>query len=345
MSKSALYAFVVLLAFWTAVVGLGDVFVFGATTQQFLSRNFVPTKCEIRSSKLTERLLITAGVTIDYSYTVNGKLYRGSGYRYDDQQSAIQAAQIIARYPKWSEQIVHYNPKNPADSVLSTGVDGTDLLQMLYATPMNVVLLFLWRWVLARFQDKRRVPVAGGVKVRRHKGCIRLRVDGISAWEAGLYALGIAAFLITFPLVMLGGFAPDVQMLVLAWVLVLAVSMAAFCWKGIQNASGLYDVWIDENSRTVTLPQTCGRTQRATYTREEIAGIALLSRSSRLTSGNYYSYLPTVIRLDAARRPHRERLTAWGWSEERALGFSQWLCQQLAWDFKGVEEEHPEAAG
>jgi hypothetical protein len=345
MSKSALYAMLVLLSFWTAVVGLGDVFVFGATGRQFLSRNFVPTKCEIRVSKLTQRLLISAGVTIEYSYTVDGKLYRASGYRYDDQQSAIASEDIVMRYPKWSAQTVYYDPKNPRDSVLSTGVDGTDLLQMLYATPMNIVLLLLWRSLLARFREKRRVPVTGGVKIRRQKGLIRLRVDGISAWEAGLYALGAMAFLTTFPLVMHEGFAPDVKTMVLAWGAVLAVSMAAFCWKGVQNASGRYDLWIDENSRAVTLPQTCGRQQRITYPREEIAGISLLSRSSRLTSGNYYSYLPTLIRLDAARRPQRERLTTWGWSEEKALAFSQWLCGQLAWDFKGVEEEHPEAAG
>jgi hypothetical protein len=345
MSKSGLYALLVLLAFWTVVVGVGDVFVFGATARQFGSRNFVPVRCEIRTSKLTQRLLISAGVTIEYSYTVNGKIYRGSGYRYDDQQSAIEAERIIMRYPKWSAQIVYYNPSNPADSVLATGVDGTDLLQMLYATPMNVVLLFLWRWVVTRLRERQRVPLAGGVKIRRHKGGVRLRVDGMAAWEAGLIALGTAAFLLTFPLVMHGGFDPEVNTMALAWALVLGVSLAAFCWKGIQNASGRHDLWIDETSRAVTLPQTCGRQQRFTYSSEEIAGIALISRSSRLSSGNYYSYLPTVVRLDAARRPHQERLTSWGWSEERALGLCHWLSQKFGWDFKGIEEEHPEAAG
>jgi len=345
MSKSAVYVLLALLSFWTVVIGLGDVFVYGATARQFLSRNFVATTCRIRVSKVTHLLLINAGITIEYSYTVKGKVYRGSGYRYDDQQSSLDAENIVLRFPKWSEEAVYYNPNNPADSVLSTGVNGTDLLLILYSTPITVVLIVLWGWVLARLREMRRVPEAGGVRIRREKGRVRVRVEGIAAWAAGFYALGAAAFVATFPVVVLNGFAPELKPMVIVWLAVLAAAGLALCWKGMQNASGRRDLWIEDNSRAVTLPQTCGRREPQTFPRQEIAGVSLQRRVSRLASGSYYSYLPTLHRVDAARGPQRERLCAWGWSEEKAQGFSQWLCGQLGWDFKGVEDENPETAG
>ncbi|MGD1085411.1 MAG: DUF3592 domain-containing protein [Verrucomicrobiota bacterium] len=344
MSKSAWFVLLMLLSFWTVVIGLADVFVFGAAAWQFQSRNFARTQGEIQISQVTRRMLVNSGITIEYSYTVNGREYRGSGYRYDDQQSCLQAEDLVRRFPEWSAQTVYYNPNHPADSVLSTGVDGTDLVLMLFATPINVVIFMLWRWMLGRLREIRRATEAGGVRIRRQKGRIRVRLDGVPAGVAGVCALGGASFVAAFPVVVLGGFAPSVHQMVLVWVAVLGAAGLAFCGKAGRNASGRYDLWIDEGARTVTLPRTCGRAESITFPQGEISGVSLQRRVNRLASGSYYSYLPALNRVDARMGPQRERLSAWGWSEEKARGFSQWLCGQLGWDFKGVEDENPEAA-
>ena len=107
------------------------------------------------------------------------------------------------------------------------------------------------------------------------------------------------------------------------------------------NASGKYDLLIDEKSQALTLPQTGGRRQPVTFPRGEIAGVCVQRRVSRLSSGSFYSYLPAVDRREAGEGLRREALSPYGWTEEKARAFSQWLVAQLGLEFKGIEEENP----
>jgi hypothetical protein len=128
------------------------------------------------------------------------------------------------------------------------------------------------------------------------------------------------------------------------WMTVLGVAALVFGWRAERNLSGRYDLWIDASSHAVTLPKTCGRRDSVTLQKEEISGVCLQRRVNRLASGNYYSYLPALNRAAPGTGRQCEQLTAWGWSEEKARGFCEWLCGQLGWDFKGVEDENPEEA-
>jgi hypothetical protein len=339
MSKPSVYVLILALAFWTAVIGVADYFVFGTTARQFLARDFASTTGEIVESHVTQLALLRAGITIHYSYTVRGREYRGSGYRYDDQFSAVSAEDVVRRFPRYSKQTVYFNPKNPADSILSPGVDGNDLMVILFATPINVVSAVLWIWVLAHLGEKRLVPPAGGMRIRRQEGLVRVRLADVSALEAGFYALGIASFAATFPVVVVNGLVPGVEPMEVVWAAVLAGAGAAFCWKAIGNASGKYDLLIDQKGQTLTLPQTCGRQQSITLPWRKIAGVSLQRRVSRLASGSYYSYLPALCLMDANGVRRRELLFPWGWTEEKARSFSQWLGGELGREFKGVEEE------
>jgi hypothetical protein len=67
-------------------------------------------------------------------------------------------------------------------------------------------------------------------------------------------------------------------------------------------------------------------------------------RVSKSPSGTHFSFLPVVLRngMDAGAQPIK--LITWGWSEEKARSFSQWLSEELGVEFKGIEQEKPERA-
>ena len=344
MSKSTVSIVLVLLVFWTALIGVADYFVFGTLLRQYRAKNFDLTRCEIVLSEVTPNAAFHSGVTIEYAYTVNGKEYRGSRYRYDDEYSGSPGAAVVQKFREWTQHTVYFDPANPADSVLATGVEGGDLMLVLFSVPVNVAVIMLWSWIASWLREKWRMPEAGGLRIWRQNGKIRVRLAGLSAPAAGFYALGIAAFAATFPLVALNGLAPSLQTMENTGAAVLLAAAAVFCWTALRNASGKYDLLIDERSNALTLPQTGGRRQCVTLPRGEIAGVCVQRRVSRLSSGSFYSYLPALDRREAGTGLRREALSPCGWTEEKARAFSQWLVGQLGLEFKGIEDEDPRPA-
>jgi hypothetical protein len=341
MSKSSVYVVLVLLVLWAAVIGAADYYVFGTTARQYLSKNFATNRCEIITSEITPHGLFHSGVTFQYTYTVHGKEYRGFRYRYDDEYSSSPGGDIAQRIQKWSAHTVYYDPNNPANSVLATGVEGVDLLMILFSVPVNVAVIMLWIWIASWLREKWRMPEAGGVRIWRRDGKVRVRLAWLSAPTAGFYALGGAAFAATFPVVVMYGLAPGMAAMENTWALVLTAAAAVFCWKALRNGSGRFDLLIDEESQTLTLPQTAGRRQSITFLRGQVAGVCVQRRVSRLSSGSFYSYLPALDCREPGAGLRREALSPCGWTEEKARAFSQWLAGQLGLEFEGVEEENP----
>jgi hypothetical protein len=233
MSKSTAYFVLVMLVCWTAVIAAADYFVLGTTVRQYLSKKFLPTPCEIVVSEVTARgESLHSGVTLEYVYTVSGKEYRGLRYRYDDAYSSIAGADVARNLPKWTEHTAYYDPENPANSVLATGVDGGDLMMILFSVPVNAAMILLWSWGVSSLREKWRVPPAGGVRIRRSNGKIRVRLAGLPAPAAGIYALGGAAFAATFPVVAFMGLSPTLEAMERIWMAVLAT--AAQCVRQVR---------------------------------------------------------------------------------------------------------------
>jgi hypothetical protein len=346
MSKSTAYFVLVMLVCWTAVIAAADYFVLGTTVRQYLSGSFAQTRCEIVKSEVTTHEgSLHSGLTVEYAYAVNGKDYRGWRYRYDDAYSSIAGADVAQHIRKWTEHTAYYDPKNPANSVLATGVDGGDLMLILFAVPVNAVMVLLWSWGGAWLRESWRVPAAGGVRIRRRDGKIRVRLGGLSAPAAGVAAMGGAAFVATFPVVALIGLSPSMEAMEWIWMAVIAVAAAAFCWTTVRNASGKYDMLIDEQSQAITLPQTARRRQPVTFSRGEMAGVCLQRRVSRLSSGSFYSFLPALERREAGAGIKREAVAPCGWTEEKGRAFSEWLAGQLGVEFAGVVEEEARSVG
>src|ERR1039458_237201 len=133
MSKTTVYIILLMLICWTALVAGADCLLLRTTVRQYRSKDFATSRCQIVSSEVTAQPMFHSGVSVEYAYTVQGKEYRGHRYRYDDGYASSPGGDVVQNLPKWSEHTVYYDPKNPADSILATGVQGGDLQLILFA--------------------------------------------------------------------------------------------------------------------------------------------------------------------------------------------------------------------
>jgi len=158
---------------------------------------------------------------------------------------------------------------------------------------------------------------------------------------AGIYAWGGAAFAATFPVVALNGLSPASRRLEETWLAVLAVAAAVFCWTALRNASGKFDMLIDEQSQTLTLPQTARRRQFITFPRRRDSGHLPSAAGEPAVERQFLQFSACPGPSEAGAGLRREALSLAAGRRRRRGHSAQWLAGQLGLEFKGIEEENP----
>jgi hypothetical protein len=339
MRKSGLFYPLLLLVGWTGFIVVGTYVLLETTVRQYLALSYCTTQCRIVRSEVGRITISRSGVDIEYNYTVNGVDYTGHRYRYDDHNTTLEWGATVEGHPRWSFQTVYYNPRNPADAVLQPGVDGCDLLLLLFAFPLNVFTWAVWGGMITHLREIYGPRPAGGVRIVKRPGEIRVSLAEWPAVAPAFFASGAAAFVAAFPVVIMTGFEPTVRLMKVIWAIVIGVGGGVFLWRAFRKGAGFYDLRIDQAAQTITLPQTAGRRQPLTLPRGEITGVSMQRRANVGPSGTRFSYLPALKRNGPGTEPKAVKLVSLGWSEEKAQSFSQWLSQELGVEFKGVEEE------
>jgi hypothetical protein len=339
MRKSGLIYPLLLLVCWTGLIVAGTYALLETTVRQYLALRFATTQGRIVRSEVGHGAVRRRGFEIEYNYAVDGVNYTGHRYRYDDHNVSFEWDATVEDNPRWSSQTIYYNPKNPADALLQPGIDGSDLLLLLFALPLNVLTCTLWSALITRLREKSRIQTAGGVRILKQPGETRVSLAETPAIASGFYGMAAAAFIAAFPVVIKGGFEPTPRLMKATWVAVLAAGGVVFVWRALRNRSGIYDLRLDQASQTITLPQTAGRPKPLTIARREISSVSMQRRVSKSPSGSHFSYLPALNRSGSDAESQPIKLITLGWSEEKAQSFSQWLSQELGVEFKGVEEE------
>jgi hypothetical protein len=328
-----------LLLSWTGLMVAGTYALVETTVHQQRATKFATTQGRIVRSEMGRGAVSLRGLDIDYIYIVNGVEYNGHHYRYDDLHVPFEWSATVELHPRLSLQTVYYNPKNPADSLLQPGVEGGDLLLLLFALPLNVLTVAAWSAMLGRLKEKSNMPRAGGLKIVKQPGKTEVSLVETSALAAGFYAMAAVAFFATFPILIASRFDPKPHLMKMTWVAVVATGVVVFIWRMLRNLSGIYNLRFDKVSQTVTLPQTAGRKKAVAIPLHEICGVSMERRVSKSPSGTHFSYLPALNCDRSNRESQSIKLIPLGWSEEKARAFSQWLSQELGVEFKGVEEE------
>jgi hypothetical protein len=328
-----------LLGIWTGLLVTGDYAVLETSARQVRAGGFDATRGEIMRSELGQGEVRRRGVDVGYSYTVNGMDYTGLRYRYDDRNGAFDYKAVIRAFPPGSTQTVYYNPADPADAVLSPGLNGCDLLLALFAIPLNVVTFMVWIAAIRARHDRHRPAPAGGVRILQYEGETRVRLAEFSPLAAGFFGLAAAAFAAVIPIVFAAGFAPSLRLMSAVLILVAAAGLAVFLWTAQRHHSGCHDLRIYEASQTLLLPPAGGRKEPLRVPRGEIVAVSMHRRVSHGPSGQHFSYVPGLDCASPTAEPQFLDLVNWGWTEGKASAFADWFSQQLGVPFKGVEEE------
>lgn len=236
---------------------------------------------------------------IHYSYEVNQRTYEGTRFRYgkDLPSDGSWAYQAVKEHAVGSETAVFYNSRNPSESLLSTGLDESQFMWLLFITPFNMALLIFSRAgvtaLLAKIRDN---PIAD-LKIIQEGPRTQIRLP---RWPAAFYGLGTTG-MVGIVEIFLAALAPKVGfhqkalLARLALVLAYGAGFLVLLWKWWKTRSGAVDLIIDVRTRTVQLPQTFARKERALVAFSEIADITVKTIIPEESDGRpLYIYSPIL---------------------------------------------------
>ena len=320
--------------FWSVLTLLFDSFLFVSAVRQVRALTFPSAQGTMISSAVTshdDSDGTTYGVAMRFQYSVGDRAYEGKRFRYDTSTSSDSAwaNAAVAERPPGTKVDVFYNPTNPEDAVLVPGLLGSDLFQMAFLTPFNMVMFGLWAVGWAQVRRNWFKPLAGGVKITTNLRQTRARLTQFSALVSGLATLGLMSFLSIFVIGFFGGgFHPSLRTMLLTWGVILAGSLTVGLWHGGWTLAGKYDLVIDELNGSVELPATCGRKTRLRIPFGAVREVRV--ETIRQTSSDGEPSMPSHrLTLDVGgAQAGSERLVEW-YDAQKAAEFAQWLREQL----------------
>lgn len=245
------------------------------------ARAFPTTIATITRSEITYRSGRggSTGIDIRYTFEHGGRRYVGDNYRYGGNMSSSDRAwadEAIVRFPNGSKVPVHFNPDEPTDSVLLPGVDGTQLVLLLFLMPFNMMMVAMWWAGLQWLFGWGQVEPNRATWWEEHGGFLRVRVPHVFPVAGGLAALSVLSFLSTFVVLFgAGGFHPSVTLVSIVWSLVFAGAIAAGLWLWHSQRQGNADIVVDRTARTIEFPALYGRSRRQTFPLSDFDGIGI----------------------------------------------------------------------
>lgn len=320
--------------FWTALVGGFDGFLIYGFARQTLATSFPSVLGRITHSEVTRHRggkgRTNYGVRIEYAYAVGDHEFQGSRFRYGQLSSSDSkwAYAAVQAHPTGSQTQVFYNPDNPADSLLSPGLESSDFFAALFLTPFNVVMLGLWAAGGSALWYRLRRPPAGGVWLRTKLRQTRVRLVETGPVSIALAAMAVAAFIATFIVAFgFGGFHPPRQAMLGAWVLVLLTAFIAGLVQWRRISSGRYDLTLDELAGTIELPAGKGTAPRKRLPFSAARSVSVETTVRRTSKGGSSTIYTPILHL-AGHQGGKVPLGKFN-LESRAQAFAAWLRQRL----------------
>lgn len=333
--------------FWSAITLTFDVVCVHGLLGQWRSRSFVSVPAVILSSEVTTDSGgdgTTYGAKVRYRYVVGRDTHESERVRFGQgSDSDGRWARRVARdFPAGSTRTAYYDPADPAEAVLQTGVGGQDLFLALFLTPFNVVMVMLWGGLVMNW---RAVPPAGGARITTLPDRLLVKFNLVTPAVAALVALAGSTFVGIFIVGFSQGFSPSLALVNTVWLAcIVATIAAAFHWRK-RVATGAPDLVINATDGTLTLvapaPATvthwpAWRTARknppppAVVPLEQIRGVAVRERITNTGDGSSTSYVPVLL-VQAARAAEVRELDLGSWMlPRRAEAFAAWLRETLS---------------
>jgi hypothetical protein len=320
--------------FWTAIVGVFDVVIARGLILQMLAEHHPTVIGEVTHSDIevnSDSDGTTYDADIHFTYEVDGVEYRSETWRYGSwsgpNRDAVQ--ELLDRYPVGGACTVHYDPDDPASAVLEPGVSGMDMFLLLFITPFNLVMVWIWSGLAGSVKQRITEAPAGGAPLVFRPGRIHVRLPRITPLTAaGVSALGVS-FVSIFVLGFSTGGAPPMWAVGLTWGIVIVLASIVYVWRTYVVGSGAKDLIINTIDGVLSLPQTFGRKTDVIVPFEAVASIdveRIAHRGSK--GGTHYTYAPRLHYGDERGDAQRARLADWS-DAGRAEELAQWLRDQI----------------
>lgn len=282
---------------WAGFVVVADAAVAYGVRTAVRSADWTPTDGVVTRSELKfGRKRGSVSLDLAYSYTADGRPLTGREYQPgphlfpSDKWRAVHAA-----LPVGSRVTVHYNPADPAEAVLISGLKPDVLLVLLGLAPFNVIAVGLgWVW-WAAVTRRRQFDPARDVRPTADGYAARLNGFGpVAVFGAALLALSFAGVFVVLFLVHDAGGVP------VSW------AVDGGIWAVILAACGLL-AWTHRQPRAViegldmlTVPTTPTGRATTTVPRSAVREIDVRTATRRTKKSVRQVFVPTLI-LDPAR--------------------------------------------
>ena len=319
--------------FWSGITLFFDAGIGLAIARQLRALGYRTTQGTIASSAVTTRDG-DDGETylpeVAYTYTVGLTTYRSTKYGYSLLSTSDQgyAYAIVAALPSGTKVDVFYNPEDPADAVLSTGLDGSDLFLPMFLTPFNAVMLGVWWGGALHLWRRGRRPIAGCVRIHDNGVTTRMKINRWPPLVGALAVLGLTAFVMTFVVAFGFGLHPSSYVMHAAWGTVCGLPVVYFLWASLRNASGRYDLVWEPLGGNLILPPTCGRTEPVVVPCAMIESIEVRCPVPNPRTGTVSGHAPTLTLRSDDKVSHMEPIGVWQ-DAEAAKDFAAWLREKL----------------
>lgn len=318
--------------FWTLIVGTFDVFIAYVVLKQHAASSFPSVTGMIVSSEITSNTDSDGDTThrpvVTFTYDVNDVGYTETGHRFGGLGSSDYgyAQRIVDHYPPGRQVNVFYNPRDPSEAVLETGVGGTEHALLLFLTPFNCVMLLLWSYLGGAAVRRVTGAQAGGVPIITRPGRTIARLPRFAPGPSALVAALAVSFVSVFIIAFTSGFDPSLTMITTVWIVTGASAVIVYFWRLFVVNTGAKDLIINHESHTVSLPKTFGRSGDAWCPIDRITDLRVRTITRSENSNDTYS--PTLHWRDSDGNEQQEQLAEW-LDEDRAGQFIEWLRRTL----------------
>lgn len=325
--------------FWTGIVGIFDVVISRGIYHQIRATQFVTTRGEIISSEV-ESDHDSDGTTYrpkaTFEYDADNQTLLGKTIRHNlTGSSDSYAHEFVANHPVGKKVDVHYDPSNPTDAVLVTGLEGSDLFMLMFMTPFNVIMLGGWYFLFSTIRQL--VTPENWVRPCRYTDDgyeMRIMIDRVPLIAVVGISLLALCFINVFVVGFGSGFHPSMTTMLTTWLIILLITILATVWFAIRNWSGDYDIVVHRFGKKITLPATNKRKQEVTIPIKDIEDVYVDRNVKTGSDGEEHESFFVRIKVQPNSKALNDKFTNTQtlvkiFDEEKAYRFADWFATDV----------------
>lgn len=238
------------------------------------AQSFEPADAKVLKCEMTENSDgegTTYSVDFEYVYRVAGQEFHGTRVRYYALWDRTWVKDFVDRYPAGSRITIYHDPTDPQEAVFLREWDGGLLFAGLFMMPFNFVLAVAI--VLSVLWMTNRLPPAPSVRVVETTEGIRISPPTHHPIRSALIAVIASTLLTAAPIMCCGGMPPNIPTMIVAWLIVIGITVWAIR-RAIQlRASGRDDIIVNYQRQQIELPLQRNESQRTEVPFAKVANI------------------------------------------------------------------------